>query len=146
MKKMVLDKVRLLQCMKLSELFSVLMSWTNVIDAYHDEELNVGGRRTHLSVFIVIAVVSWIFIVFWFILNITKVYSFLDISPLTNTVLHVTIASFMMVASLLIANDQPMKQLFPAKPGAVFGLVSSALLIIDTILFLILKQRTEDDQ
>ena len=133
----------LLQLFKLLECFCLLISWTSATDEYQDEEYN--GRLIQLSFFVVVAVISWMFTVLWLILKFTKVYSFLRITPLVNTLIHSTLSTLLFVSSLMVITDRHVGSILSMdKSSGVLGLIAAIFLIIDAVSFLLLD-RTEAD-
>ena len=129
----------LLQLFKLLECFCLLISWTSATDEYQDEEYN--GRLIQLSFFVVVAVISWMFTVLWLILKFTKVYSYLRITSLVNTLIHTTLSALLFVSSLVVVTDLHNETtLIMDKSGGVLGLIAAVLLIIDAVFFLLLKR------
>ena len=139
---MIATDERILQVMKLVEFIFLLVSWTSATDLYHDEQITVDGRLAQLSFFIIVAVIAWIFTVIWFILNITKVCTFDDVTPTVNTVIHLVLASLILTASILMIDGLPLTQnLYTKKGGGGFGLASALLMIVDAITFLNRKRK-----
>ena len=128
----------LLQFLKSLECICLLISWTSATDEYQVEE--VTGRLMNLSLLIVIALVSWILTVLWLILTITKVYLYLRITPLMNTVMHIVLAVLICIPSLMIVTDHhKTSKSSMENSAAAFGLATAVLFVVDALLALLLK-------
>ena len=51
--KMFVDRIRILQLMKLMEFLFLLISWTNVVDEYHDQAIVTSKHGLHMSLLII---------------------------------------------------------------------------------------------
>ena len=81
------------------------------------------------------------FTVLWLILKFTKVYSYLRITSLVNTLIHTTLSALLFVSSLVVVTDLHNETtLIMDKSGGVLGLIAAVLLIIDAVFFLLLKR------
>ena len=135
---------RFLQSIKMLECIGLLVTWTMVTDEYQNEEMTTNGRLVKLSIVISFAVVAWTFTILWLILTFTKVYSFLQITPLVNTCVHLVLAACVLASSIVLLIDQGNTKTYTERPGGCVGIACGVLLVVDTLLFLCLKRKTPD--